>query len=509
MQVHTDRQRVSDIGTVQQPSVDKTGGGTLTVKWDLNDDIELRSITAGHAVATNQWDNSGIESRNVFAPGAEFGRYSLSDLYQYQYSEELQAVGNIGETFNFVAGLYYFTEHAKESAATPFTNVWNTDGTGFTIRSSTGTFGTGNITSANQGWEYRTRLITRRSRADSDSFAVYGQATWSPIEPLHITAGGRWTEDKRDGVMDRANNQNVNFSLDYDDSRFDPLVTVAYDVSTDMNLYAKYSTGFRAGGANARSGTFRSFGPEEVKSYEAGLKSQFFDRRATFNLAAYHMDRDNTQIDFDSVAVSGPNAGVHFEETANAPGESKIDGVEADLTFEVTDNLTFGGAYAYTKVDIPPAPFPFPTGPSDFVQQGQPFPVNVVYTPENAWSLFANYEQPIGDMTLKAHIDGNYADAQYSFQSEFVDTSSAGATATNVRNVAVKGDESFIVNGSIALADINMGGKGPTATLTLWSRNLLDETYVYRVSAANRNTIGDYGNLNAPRTFGIELAIKY
>jgi iron complex outermembrane receptor protein len=111
-------------------------------------------------------------------------------------------------------------------------------------------------------------------------------------------------------------------------------------------------------------------------------------------------------------------------------------------------------------------------------------------------------------MTLRAHIDGNYADAQYSFQSEFVDTSSAGATATNVRNVAVKGDESFIVNGSIALADINMGN-GPSATITLWSRNLLDESYVYRISAANRNTIGDYGNLNAPRTFGVELAVKY
>ena len=506
--VGTDRQTVG-LGTVQQPSVDKTGGAALNMKWDVTPDLQLRSITAAHAVATNQWDNSGIESRNVFAPGALFGRYSLSDLYQYQYSQEFQAVGNIGANIDYVAGLYYFTEHAKESAATPFTNVWNADGTGYTIRSSNGTFGTGAITSTTQGWEYGTRLITRRTRADSDSFAAYGQATWSPIEPLHITAGGRWTKDTREGVMDRSNNRDVLFNLDYEDSRFDPLLTVAYDLSESANVYAKYSTGFRAGGANARSSAFTEFKPEEVKAYEVGLKSTFLENALVVNLAAYHMDRTDTQIDFDSVATTGANAGTHFEETANAPGKSKIDGIEADATFYVTDELSVGASYAYTKVEIPDAPFPFPAAPGNFLQPGDPFPVDVVYTPENAASAFMNYETPFAGMTFRAHLDASYADAQYSFQTEFADISSAGATAANNRHVAVKGDSSFIVNGSLALADINMGKGAATATISLWARNLLDESYVYRISAANRGTIGDYGNLNAPRTFGIEATVKY
>ena len=144
-----------------------------------------------------------------------------------------------------------------------------------------------------------------------------------------------------------------------------------------------------------------------------------------------------------------------------------------------------------------------------FVQQGQPFPVNVVYTPENAASAFMNYEAPLGDMTFRAHLDASYADAQYSFQTEFADISSAGATAANNKHVAAKGDSSFIVNGSLALADINMSNGGPTATVSLWARNLLDETYVYRISVANRGTIGDYGNLNPPRTYGVEMSIKY
>jgi iron complex outermembrane receptor protein len=508
--VHVGASRQSvGLGTVQQPSVDKTGGGTLTMKWEATPDLELRSITAARAVGTNQWDNSGIESRNVFQGNALFGRYSLSDLYQYQYSQEFQAVGKIGTTIDYVAGLFYFTEHAKESAATPFTNIWNADGTNFTIRSSTGTFGTGAITSANQGWEYGTRLITRRTRADSDSFAVYGQATWTPSDPLHITAGGRWTKDTRSGYMDRANNKDVYYGLDYSDSRFDPLLTVAYDFSDDINLYGKYSTGFRAGGANSRSATFLAFVPEEVKAYEGGLKSKLFDGRMVLDLAIYHMDRENTQIDFDSVAVTGPNAGTHFEETANAAGKSKIDGFEAEVTFRATDYLTFGGSYAYTKIEIPTAPYPFPAATGQYLQPGDPFPVQPLYTPENAFSAFVNLEQPLGEMTLRGHLEGNYADAQYSFPTEFADISTAGATAANIRPVAVQGDASFIVNGSIALADINLNNGGPSATISIWARNLLDETFVYRVSGANRGTIGDYGNLNAPRTFGIEASIKY
>ena len=54
-----------------------------------------------------------------------------------------------------------------------------------------------------------------------------------------------------------------------------------------------------------------------------------------------------------------------------------------------------------------------------------------------------------------------------------------------------------------------MAGGGASASLSLWARNLLDETHVYRISAANRGTIGDYGNLNPPRTYGLELRVKY
>ena len=508
VRVSTDRQSVSDIGTVQQPSVDKTGGAMATLKYNVSPSLQLRSITAARAVATNQWDNSGIESRNVFAPNATFGRYSLSDLYQYQYSQEFQAVGDVGDSFNYVGGLYYFKEHAKESASTPLTNQWNADGTAYTIRSAYGSFGAGPITSGTQGWQRSTRLLARASQADAESYAIYGQGTYTPeaMKQVHLTLGGRYTKDKRDGTLYMVSGKATNFKFTYDKGRFDPLINVSYDAAQGINLYAKYSTGYRAGGANDRSSAFQAFGPEEVKAYELGAKMDLLENRLRLNLAAYQMDRQNTQIDFDNVDTTpgSPTLGAHTEDTANAKGTSKIRGFEAELTARVSENITIGASYAYTDVKIPAAPFPY-LGNTD-VPQGSPFPVQVVYTPPNAASGYVDFKYPVGSMTFRAHLDANYADAQYSFQSEFADVSPTGKL---VQNVAVKGDSSFIVNGNLTLADINMAGGGASASLSLWARNLLDETHVYRISAANRGTIGDYGNLNPPRTYGLELRVKY
>ena len=506
VRVRTDRQSSSDIGTVQQPSLDKTGGLSATLKYKVSPDLELRSITAARGVGTNQWDNSGIESRNVFTSNGNFGRYSLSDLYQRQFSQEFQAVGSFGQDISYVGGVYYFKEHVKESAATPLTNQYNADGTAFIIRSSYGTSKNG---AATAGWEYGSRFLTRASQADAESYGAYGQGTYTPASfpALHLTAGGRFTNDKRHGTLYVVNGKPTNFTFSTDKGRFDPLFNVAYDAADNISLYAKYSTGYRAGGANDRSATFSPFSPEEVKAYEIGAKMDLLDRRLRVNLAAYAMERTNSQIDFDNVDITlgSPTIGAHTEETRNAPGISKIKGFEAEITAKPMEGMTVGLSYAYTDVKIPAAPFPF-TGNAD-VSQGTPFPVNVVYTPPNAASAYVDYEMPVGELTLRGHLDGNYADAQYAFQTEFADVSPTGKL---VQNVAVKTDSSFIVNASVALADINMGGAGgATASLSLWSRNLLDESHIYRISAANRGTIGDYANFNPPRTYGVELRVKY
>jgi iron complex outermembrane receptor protein len=488
-----------DIGVVQQPSVDETHGATAAIKYKVSPELELRSITAWRGVATRQWDASAGAHRSAFAPLGLFGRYSLSELFQHQFSQEFQVVGSLPQ-LDFVLGAYYFVEHASERAATPNPMQWNATGTGYTFVNQVAPNPTGAIASGNQGWERRDWFLQRDSNAVGRSFAGFGQATYTPagLEQVHLTVGGRATHETRKGALTMINGVPTPYTLDYSNSRFDPMATLAVDAARGVNLYVKYSTGFRAGGANSRSGTFRKFNPETVQAFEVGAKTDFLDHHVRLNLAAYLMNRKNTQIDFDFVdpvqflpgGAPSPTFNLHTEETVNAPGTSKIKGFEADLTVRPAAGLTAGLSYAYTDVKVPPMANPI-AGPLFGVITN----VFTVYTPKNALSGFLDYETRVAGIrnaSLRFHLDANYADPTYSFQAENVLT-----------------DSSFVVNGSIALADIPLNANGVKGTIRLWSRNLFNESHIYRRSNANANVIGDYANFNPPRTFGIEGTVAF
>ncbi|MCP3736089.1 TonB-dependent receptor [Sphingomonas sp. RP10(2022)] len=513
----TSRQRIADIGVPQQPSIDKTHGFTNTLKYAASPAVELRSITAWRGVSSTQWDNSGGAHRvPVVAPGCtgnacNFSRYSLADLYQHQFSQEFQAVGGF-DRLQYVAGLYYFYEHASDDAATPNSNAI----AGYTTAGQTS--GYMNVIldpctgSAGFGSTQGCRSIDRASEVWSRSYAAYGQLTYDLTDALHFTAGGRYTHDKKRGVLHFSRNINYDTApqtaaingykpLDKTWDRFNPMATLAYDFSSTIHGYAKYSTGYRAGGASSRTANYQAFDPEDVKAYELGLKTDFWDRRARFNLAGYIMDRKNSQVDISSIQ---PTATGSFNNlvTINAPGITRIRGVEADLTVQPVAGLTLTGSYAYTYTRIPPVLISATAGGTT-TNVYQNF--YIVFTPRNAASGAIDYSLPVGsgDTRLRFHLDANYAQSTQAFD-----------------QFATHNDASFIVNGRVALADITTGDR--KLTLSVWARNLLDEQYVFRRDPSNslpgspstsvttgsvNNVLGDYGNFNAPRTIGLEASI--
>jgi iron complex outermembrane receptor protein len=242
-----------------------------------------------------------------------------------------------------------------------------------------------------------------------------------------------------------------------------------------------------------------------VKSYEVGLKSDFWNNRARFNLAGYIMDRKDSQVDISSIQFVGASSFNNLV-TINAPGTTKIRGIEADLTVNPLEGLTLNASYAYTYTKIPPVLITATdtSGASTSVYQN----FYIVFTPRNAASGSIDYAVPIGggDTKLKFHFDGNYSQATQAFD-----------------QFATKNDSSLIFNGRISLADIEAGG-GRNLTLSLWGRNLFNEQYVFRRDPSNSlpaaptssvtmgsiaNVLGDYGNFNAPRTYGVEASFKF
>ena len=121
--------------------------------------------------------------------------------------------------------------------------------------------------------------------------------------------------------------------------------------------------------------------------------------------------------------------------------------------------------------------------------------VFVVFTPKSAVSGFADIEVPV-EITesglLRFHVDANYADPMYSFQSENVLT-----------------DSGFTVNANLTLAGIRLNSLGQELRVSLWARNVFDGAHVYRRSNANNAILGAYGNLNPPRTVGAEVSVKF
>ncbi|NWN13198.1 TonB-dependent receptor, partial [Escherichia coli] len=131
---------------------------------------------------------------------------------------------------------------------------------------------------------------------------------------------------------------------------------------------------------------------------------------------------------------------------------------------------TLSASYAYTYWKAPSAVNPI-TG-------GLPQQLYIVYTPKNAASGAIDYVLPVniaGGANVRLHLDGNYASSHYSFHLE-----------------STKTDPSFVMNGRIALADIRMNDSAQV-TLSLWARNLLDNTYIYRRSNANSSPVYNYG----------------
>lgn len=524
------RMSEADIGVPQQVSVDKTHGFTNSLKWEVSPQIELRSITAWRGVDATQWDNSGGAHRpplvnlglgtatsacTAAAPCA-FSRYSLADLRQRQFSQEFQAVGTFGN-IDYVAGLFYFNEHVSDDAATPssmgavatYTNGIVTGADYVTIPFCTAS------TPAFAGSAVNGCAIDRASEVWSKSYAGYGQLTWNATDALHITVGGRYTHDQKKGVLHYSRNVNYDTNppavsvgykpLDASWNRFNPMATLAYDVSDDLHVYAKYATGYRAGGASSRTSNYQAFDPEDVKSYEIGLKSDFWNNRARFNLAGYIMDRKDSQVDISSIQFVGSSSFNNLV-TINAPGTTKIRGIEADLTLNPVEGLTLNASYAYTYTKIPPVLITATdtSGASTSVYQN----FYIVFTPRNAASGSIDYAVPVGggDTKLKFHFDGNYSQATQAFD-----------------QFATKNDSSLIFNGRISLADIGTGN-GRNLTLSLWGRNLFNEQYVFRRDPSNSlpsaptssvstgsiaNVLGDYGNFNAPRTYGVEASFKF
>ncbi len=190
----------------------------------------------------------------------------------------------------------------------------------------------------------------------TESFALYGQFDWNATDKLGFLAGGRWTDEEKDFSLDGAlsfvpvDNSDLiaaGIPLEQNVDKFTYKLGVDYQFTDDIMSYFTYTTGFKSGGWNARGFApeeLTAFGPEEVASFELGLRSEWLDNRLRTNLTIFQARYDDIQIATVEPAFD-PDAPNLFI-TTNA-GDSKITGAELEVASAVTDNLQLYGNLGY------------------------------------------------------------------------------------------------------------------------------------------------------------------
>ena len=464
--VEEKRVRKGRVGVPLEPSVGKVSGHSLHANWDISEHLTLRSITAYRKLSQEQFENSG-GLLTPYAPNGVFGRVSYADVHQDQFSQEIQVLGNF-DHLKFVLGGFYFKEDAHDLAHSPFSAQFTSDGTGYTL-----------LPIVLSG----PRFPDRGSEIHTRSKAIFGQATYTlPIldERLHLTAGLRWTHDRKYGALTLARGVAINKPSDFSSKRVDPAFTVAFDWTDTVNTYVKWGRAYRAGGSNARSVNFVPFGEEQVSTWEIGAKTELFDRRVRFNVAAFHTNYSDRQVDFTNPA-NPSNV-----ETLNAPGKATIKGLEFDLTAKLAAGLTLTGSYSYTEWQAVKDRNPF----SGVIQLGV-----VNYTPKHSASVALDHEfSPFAGATLSTHLDAVYSSSFYT----------GGITAPPTGSYAM-------VNGRLTLGDLDIGADGAKLAISLWGKNLTNTQWkVFQFPLTGpglANVLSTF--MNEPRTYGLEAKISF
>ncbi|MEM1086837.1 MAG: TonB-dependent receptor [Pseudomonadota bacterium] len=198
---------------------------------------------------------------------------------------------------------------------------------------------------------------------ETDSLAVFGQATYPITEAFRLTAGLRYTEDDKSfsRVTTGRNTVPVTFfeaddvtprPVFEDEATFDKVtwrVAADYDLSPESLIYGSVSTGFQSGGFNNSADSVTggaSFGPQEVTAYEIGSKNTFLSGDLVLNAALYLNEFE------DLLAQEFVNVGSTTLAISTNAGEATVLGFELESDWAPTDALRLNARLSLTDSEF-------------------------------------------------------------------------------------------------------------------------------------------------------------
>ena len=324
----------------------------------------------------------------------------------------------------------------------------------------------------------------------TSSIAVFASADWYVNDQWTLTAGFRWTEEKKDFVGGasapgyyplRGEPWPGVFNPTYAKAKWNettPKLGFRYTPTDNTMYYGSYSEGFKSGGFFARQANYDidpSYEPEYVKNYEFGWKTTLLEGRMIFNGAIFRSEYDDKQ---ESILIPVNLANVAT--VVRNASSLEMTGLELEVMYQVTEAWDVMATYGYLKSEYDNYLADL-SGDGVVTDNSDLVPRN---TPENTFGLTTSYTTQIGNGDLKARVSYRFRD---SMESE------------SQNNPLGSLDSISNVNANINYSIENY-------SVSVWGRNITDKR------EQRWSTIGGLtsrGWWNEPSTYGVTLSASF
>jgi iron complex outermembrane receptor protein len=255
-------------------------------------------------------------------------------------------------------------------------------------------------------------FVNAQNDHDSRNFSGFGHFVYDFNDQISLTAGLRYSDDKKEVDFDNTRVQNP--FLVVKDHHFDWKAGLDYQFNEDIMLYASAATGYRPGSYNPRPFQWTgvvAVDAEESIAYEGGIKSDWFDRKFRLNVAGFYTNWKTRILPVGGteclVLNQPPGPPIYLNAPPlvtdslgnmcpftlprtfyeNGPGD--ISGVEIEATLRPIDGLTITGAFGWTHWESDDI-----TGDPTVDDNTPP------YVPETNWTVSASYDFGMGNGSM-------------------------------------------------------------------------------------------------------------
>lgn len=477
-----DTRHNADLDT-QEEIVSRTDGVSNQFDWRLGGHT-LTSVTAWRRLYFRPKNDSDLSPYAIFRGGY--------DVDVDQYSQELRLASPTNGQFDYQAGVFLL----KQEVSSNFRTLFFKDASAFFLSPALPSLILDGLETNQVG------------KAETTSAAIFGQGTWRFDDRASLTAGLRYTWEKRE-----ASNRGLSFggvpltgplaSLaayraavagqpfyvegEKESGAVSWLINPAYKLTDDILAYASISYGEKSGAANlgARPGDPVIIQPEKSIDYEIGLKTTWLDGRAYLNANLYWNDITDYQATLTTVTGAVPRSYL-----ANV-GKVRLRGLELEGQAQITPALRVSGSAAFAEAKYesyrnapPPQELLYPGAPAFVDLSG----TNVPFAPKFTGQISVNYEEPIrDDLVLFAYANQTWR----------------SSTFQHALSQYGRQDAYGLTHAGLGLKSAN--GRW---SANVWARNLFDKKYAAAFGNASANT-PYIAILGEPRTFGLTLTGRY